>query len=582
MQKFKSMLTQEQLDAIIDKNNLLTQPTKPTQLSEDLRGSALFESLQKPVQSPIAQPQIQSQQPGFLDRLKSRFISGRKEAEEAQRAEDVGEITKPEEFLRRAGAGAEFIAETGFDALIQGIKGLSKLSEKISGTEGAGERLIETSGRKMADFLETESGKSVLEIAQTGGDLWKSFKNKHPRAAENVESVAKLAEFLPAGKVAKTTSREVKAGVKFGKDIVEEVAKPRILAKTKGEIDNIVGRITQGSKDDIVKATRALRELDTTGVESFTDLKKLTEDSIGEIAKKQDDILSSVKDVKKLDDFTRVVAGKDQNFVKRAIEQLKEFYEKTEDYVNLEKLDDLELKFKTQGISALEINDLARDFSREMPSAFSRITGEPLTSVNKVAMERTRKELKDLARDFLPNDASKLLDRQMSDLYKLKETSEKMEKTVQKLSNKIKKRGLFEKVARGIGRGVDVATFGTVRGFLTSFMPSNIGNKVLNSLDIEESLVRNLKKLDRLNERIDRLSDDNAVSALVGILKDVQKSEAGFAKLPGNPRISALEDTLKSYERQYHEATKVYDKKRLDKLMQQTKRKIENLKLEEK
>ena len=66
------------------------------------------------------------------------------------------------------------------------------------------------------------------------------------------------------------------------------------------------------------------------------------------------------------------------------------------------------------------------------------------------------------------------------------------------------------------------------------------------------------------------------------IIEKTKNKPVGLSLKEVDPRISALEDTLKSYERQYHEATKVYDKKRLDKLMQQTKRKIENLKLEAK
>ena len=75
------------------------------------------------------------------------------------------------------------------------------------------------------------------------------------------------------------------------------------------------------------------------------------------------------------------------------------------------------------------------------------------------------------------------------------------------------KRGLLEKIGRSLGRTVDVVTGGSLRGFLTSFLPSNIGNKVLNSLDLQNLLSKNLTKLEKLvgsgtDEEIIKFVDD--------------------------------------------------------------------------
>ena len=101
----------------------------------------------------------------------------------------------------------------------------------------------------------------------------------------------------------------------------------------------------------------------------------------------------------------------------------------------------------------------------------------------------------------------------MTNLYTLQGTAQKMEAAVLKLENKIKKRGLLEKIGRSLGRTVDVVTGGSLRGFLTSFLPSNIGNKVLNSLDLQNLLSKNLTKLEKLvgsgtDEEIIKFVDD--------------------------------------------------------------------------
>ena len=558
-------LSNEELDKIIDDNNLLGD-TEPTSLFETepqpkLSGQAFLDTLKiggaeprKPAQPIQETPKTffspSPEKVRFRDKLREGagivgsvidFFKGKADKSIEQKKElalrqDEGEINKLAEFIGKAGVDAEFIATSAFDTIVTGLKGFSSLTEKRSGTEGTGDIIKDKAINSAIDFFNTESGKSVLEIVEAGEGIWNKFAQFNPSLAEIVKGSAKIAELIPASRVDKeagivakeigeVAQKGVKTGVKAveevgetGRQLVRDIRKPGIITKSKEEIDTLVGRITQGTKEEISSAKKALKQLDTTDVESFADLKKLADDSIGEIAKKQDELLGAVDEIHDIEKFTDVVANKERNFVKRAVEQLKEFYEKTEDLDNLQRIEDLELRFK-EGISTLDINDLAREYNRTMPNAFSKRTGEPLTSVNKVAVENTRKGLKESSRSVLPDDASKLLDDEMSNLFTLKRTAEKMESTVQKLQNKVKKRGLFEKVARKAGIAIDVATFGTVRGFLTSFMPSNIGNKVLNSLDIESALVKNLKKIEILNGRIDKLSDDNAVSALAGLLK---------------------------------------------------------------
>lgn len=534
------MLTAEQKQQILADPNFQTlvggvkKPiTEPTPISSSTIPVLSFKerATQLRTKPQIAQQPIQPietveepKKPSLFSRIGDIFKTSIKEQQEIVDKENQGEINKIAESIGVAGVGAKAIAETGFEVVATGVKKWMDIFTSEQDRE-----VFKTQASKVAEkFFKSESGKSVLEIVDTGVEEWDKFEKRFPSTAENVKGLARIAELIPAQKGVSVTKKGLKGVVGATGEVLEQQAKKTIIKKT-SKIDDIVGRITQGTKKEIVAAKQALKKLDTTKVKTFEDLKNLSDDAIGAIAKKQDDLLDKTPALVKLSQFTKKVGDREQNFVKRAIEQLQEVYDKTEDLVKLNEINILEKKVLKEGITAREVNSLARRFNQDMPNAFSKI-GEPLTSVNKVASENVRKELKKDARSLLPKKAggktaSELLDDQMTNLFTLKRTSEKMEGTVQKLYNKVKKRGLLERAARKAGLAIDVATFGTVRGFLTSFLPSNIGNKVLNSIDIEEQLIKNLKQLDKLNLRIDKLSDDNAMSALSGILRDINKSK---------------------------------------------------------
>lgn len=269
----------------------------------------------------------------------------------------------------------------------------------------------------------------------------------------------------------------------------------------KESVETLIGRITQGTKPEIFKAKKAMELIDTKGIKTYTNLKEVAKHKIGELSSKQDDILLNQGKIHKTRELVVREGGTRQNFVTTALKQLKELYSKTFDNVNLSRVNQIENKLRTQGLTTQEVNNIAREYGVEFGrKAFSK-TGEPLTTVNAVGFENVRKGVKATARRFLPNNASKALDDNITNLFTLQRTAEKMERAVQKLSNKVKQRNILERLGRLAGHAVDVATGGLPRSFLTSFLPSNIGNKVMNSLDLERELARNLSRIEKLAEK---------------------------------------------------------------------------------
>lgn len=279
------------------------------------------------------------------------------------------------------------------------------------------------------------------------------------------------------------------------------------VASAREEIKGITGKIIQGESKDVAKATRALGDIDTIGVKTFEDLRtQAIEPKSTALKAELDEFLDQDKRSFTLDDLEKTVkAGKEvltKNPVRDALDQLEELYDKTKDIDNLARIKELKIKADGAGISARELNDLAREHGGKL-KAFSPTTGTPPTSVTKQAFENTRKGVKTSVRDQFKSEIPKAIDARLSDLIQTEKLVTKMEKKVNSLTQKIQKRGVLEKLARATGRTVDVLTGGAIRGFLTSFLPSNIGNKVLNSLDLQDQLKKNLTRFERLLKIVD-------------------------------------------------------------------------------
>lgn len=326
------------------------------------------------------------------------------------------------------------------------------------------------------------------------------------------------------------------------------LAKPLLKAKgaadLSGDLSKTVGKVTQGSSDDIAKATKAITSLDTSSVKTYDDLTSVIDARLNSIRTAQDEVLGAVSDIKPASSFTRTV-GQGKNAVKTnpvaaALDGLEELYTKTgaaDDLVRVREMKQLARK----GLSAKQVNDIAREYGRGF-KAFSDATGQPITSVNAKLYENVRKGIKQAARDMMPNDASRVMDEEMTNLLATKKLTEKMSGAVQKLTNKLEDRGILPTVASKIGGGVDLALGRTPSSLFTSlFVRGNIGAKQLNSAQLQNMLPKNLKLIETLANQIDTLPE----GAVVGRLKEIVGSvaEQGI-KTTSKAAVGAVSNTL--------------------------------------
>lgn len=382
---------------------------------------------------------------------------------------------------------------------------------------------------KFAEDLAAKGMKAVAETDFIKGVTQKydEFKQKHPEAAQDLEDTVNIAALIPyvkgAQKVAEVGGKAVQKVSKVTGEAIEAGRIARVANAGK-EIDSVVGSIVQGKTDDILKAKKTLSTINTTGIKTYSELGERIDDGVTALATKVDSMLEAEgKNIGKLRPNQLVTETKvgtktiKQNFVNDALNQLDELYTSIKDAPKKAEIVNIKNKLKTEGLSLKELNDVARTYGSEFRNkAFSKL-GDPLTSINSQAFENTRKGVKNAVRKLMPNETVKMLDERMSDLYNTNRLVSKMEEKVTALYQKVKKRGLLEQVAMKAADVTNAVTLNTVSGFVSRLLPSNVGLKVMNSVDLEKALSGSLKKFNSLM----RTKDDSLLrDQIVKMMKE--------------------------------------------------------------
>ena len=272
---------------------------------------------------------------------------------------------------------------------------------------------------------------------------------------------------------------------------------------------DLVGKITQGTGSDIPVAQRALSSIDTSGVKTFSDLSSQLDSTIKSNTASVDTELGKNTNTFTPEDTTKTIDNGtpnpiQSNPVQDAIDQLKTFYQKTNDTSALADITKLETKYQSgNGLTLQDINNLAREHGSELNGY--NANGELASGLSRQAAENTRTALKDFVRTTnagLNNgtDPTAGIDKNTSDLIKTKGMVDEMTQKVEQLENKIKSYSPLQRLGRFAGKAVNMFSGGMVKGFLRSVM--GIGGDQgtsMNALDLQNSLAKNLQLLDKLN-----------------------------------------------------------------------------------
>jgi len=432
-------------------------------------------------------------------------------------------------------AGAETLVDT--DAVKSMVQGFNDFAEKnpeaASNLQTAGDYaqfLLDAMGIKIAPGVSRATAKATADAA--GAVLEK--------AAPAVRMAGEATD------VAVDTTKKVAGQV--GEAAADIAAQSRIarLEKAKEKIKEITGKIVQGKPKDIEQAKRALTDIDTTGVKTYEDLNARIKDRVSAISDELGTYLDEADTrLGRLNPEDLIVTTKvgektvTQNFVEDAINHLSELYTKTNDAPNAARIENLSERFAAGNISRRELNDLAIEYNQEFgQKAFSKTNGDPLTSINAQAYENTRKGVKNTVRETLDTDVARTLDSKLSDLISTRRLTQKLEERVNALYQKVKKRGVLEKAARGLADLVNVLTFNTISGFLARMLPSNVGLKTMNAIDIESVLSKNLKKINKLIELEDEAALIKGLQAIIRENADETLPKANGAAAPKTAEVA--------------------------------------------
>ncbi len=273
-------------------------------------------------------------------------------------------------------------------------------------------------------------------------------------------------------------------------------------AVTSDNLDTLAGTITQGKKADIATAKKALANVDVSGVKTYEDLASVLNNKINDTKTTLDSHLLTNTERKPLDalNVTHKVGEAEiqHNYVQDSLSQLNDHYKAINDQVGIEKIAQLEEKAKTEGLTAKEVNDLARVHGTEL-NAFNA-NGQAASGLTKQAAENTRTGLKATAREMFDNPLFKNADEQITNLIKTKDLVQGVGEKVNQLKQKIQERSLGAKVGVALGKAINLLSLGTAKGIVESLIPRGQGFKVMNALDLESALKGNLEKLQKAME----------------------------------------------------------------------------------
>ena len=515
-------LTQEQLEKLKMKYNPGSMPTSYGVEGEEATPSNIHQKIQhyKKMAGMRSDDEITEaldvpEKEGFFKRLGDDLKKRGKGILETWRETVAGEITPLETGLRTVGGVAGGLGDVLGQVMVSGFRALPDIVEDP----------LRAKGR---DILESEVGQLGMAALQQGFEAYDEWRESHPRAAKSLEATINIAEWIPIGKGAglafkgaKRITPPAKAIAELPEKGIKQIKKVR-TDKAISQVDDLVGTIAQGKKAELPKVKRALKDLDTEGVKTYSQLRERVDEKIKVISKEVDDYLTkeAPKPLKLNKMITKTKVNDKvvyQNFALRALDDMAEMYTKIGDDVNATKYIEMKNKAEGTGLTLKDYNQLSRDYNTTFGNkAFSK-TGDPLTSVNAVKYENTRKGLKNSIRNKIETDTPKELDASLSELYTTQRLVKKMEERVQTLAQKVQKRNIFQKVAGGLAGVVDIATLGAPKAFIMKlFIPSNVGMKTLNALDLDKALKKNLDKLRKINKM-----DDEKIAKEV--IKEIKK-----------------------------------------------------------
>ena len=439
-----------------------------------------------------------AQEPTLRSKVSSTVKEGVNSIRDIKQNVSTGQTSVPSAILQTGGKIAETGLRTAGD-VITSTPVVKDVVEAVAKPISQGIQATQTWLENNPTFQNVVTSDIADRIAK--------IIDSDPDIAKNAEAINNIANAVLAIKGTAQTLTKAKPVVTGAVETVAETA-PKVVEKgvevikqgikPAPTVEQAIGQILQGKTTNIKPFQTAIQVVDTEGVKTYADLKNKFDEIIPTLAQKVDEEL--VKDttpysLSELSIKTKSKGGQEvsTDYVTRALANLKELYESVGDDVSKVNIEEIINKANSEGLTRKEINDISRTYNQEFGSkAFSRATGEPMTSVNAQAFETTRKGLKDVARAGIGGAEAKAADQILSSVYDSKKLIERNVEAVNKLKQRIEERGWISNLTYSLLKAVDTLSMGAIRGATDAVLNRGTGLKTLNAIDLEANLERNL------------------------------------------------------------------------------------------
>lgn len=303
---------------------------------------------------------------------------------------------------------------------------------------------------------------------------------------------------------------------------------------------DVTKRVIQGQTKDIPLAEQAFKNIDLKGVKTRKELSERLASGMENQMNLVDEQLAKDPRALSLDDYSIRVKNKAGQEVKtdvisQSLNHLEEFYKNAGDNLSASNINLIKQKAISEGLTHQEVNNIARMYSEEFGAkAFNKV-GDPLTSVNAQMFENTRTGLKQAARGGLGyGEEAQVADRLYSAMSNTKRLIDNGVEKVNALEAKLKERNILQKLSYGAVKVLNAITGGSLKAGVEALGVSNVGNKIDNWVNLENSLAKDLQFIEKAN-------GIKSESALIKFIEDYAKK----FKFPGD---QAVEDISKRVE----------------------------------
>lgn len=332
------------------------------------------------------------------------------------------------------------------------------------------------------------------------------------------------------------TEQTIKKGWKEIMDKVDNFSVKQAVkneAKNTEELKNIANTVWQGTTKDVDSSVKAMQSIlnnsDTKWIKTFKDLQNAWRERVKSLGNQIDENLtkSDVK-INLSDQKIKDVNGESYwRVIEDAFDDLMDVYSKQRQPEKIENLINLRNKLDNEWLDAKEFNDFIREYGTEL-NAWNK--KNQITTDAKRWWENTRRGMKELLHEKIPDAEFKNIDREMSDVLKFQSLVDDSVEKVNNITKKLRRWWFYTKtVWRALEWWMEILDIVTGK-WVSSFLKKTLGVKWSHTMDfgeLEKQLPKLLKSFEKLDNQVSKAKTfreaDDIVNEVADEIKAIKK-----------------------------------------------------------